>query len=94
MEAATTIYVTAEGVQAPVHVALLSIGGHKVFARLEDPPAADQPLEEILAGHRVRLLVKDDGDHYFQLPQSGLDLGRLTRLLRRRMSGDEAEAAG
>jgi acetyl-CoA acetyltransferase len=92
VEAATTIYVTAEGVEAPVHVALLSIGGRKVFAKLEGPPGADQPLEEILAGHKVRVLVKDDGDHYFQLPQGGLDLGRIARALRRRMGGEETEA--
>jgi hypothetical protein len=52
-------------------------------------------LEQILTGQKVRVLVKDDGDHYFQLPQSrGLDLGRIARALRRRVGSSEEEKAG
>jgi hypothetical protein len=50
-------------------------------------------LEQILTGQKVRVLVKDDGDHYFQLPQSrGLDLGRIARALRKRVgTGEDAK---
>ncbi|MEZ4219195.1 MAG: beta-ketoacyl synthase N-terminal-like domain-containing protein [Myxococcota bacterium] len=94
VEAATTIHVTAPGVPAPVHVALLSIGGRRVFARLDRAPEEGAPAEEVLAGQRVRLLVKDDGDQYFQIPRprgraalEGLDLGRWVSAIRRRVSG-------
>jgi acetyl-CoA acetyltransferase len=93
VEAATTIHVTAGGVVPPVHVALLSIDGRRIFARLDQPLEADEPLEQLLTGQRVRVLVKDDGDHYLQIPQGrGLDLGRLARALRRRVSRDEGAA--
>ncbi len=95
VEAVTSIHVTSGGVTPPVHVALLSIGGHRVFAKLDQPLEGDEPLEQMLMGQKVRVLVKDDGDHYFQLPQSrGLDLGRIARALRRRRTpSEDAEAS-
>jgi acetyl-CoA C-acetyltransferase len=84
VEAATSIFVTASG-GAPVHVALLRIDGRRVFARVDHPPREGAPLEEVLAGRRVKLLVKDDGDQYFQIPQGrGFDLGQLVQRIRRR----------
>jgi hypothetical protein len=85
VEAATTIHVNAEG-GPPIHVALLSIGGHRVFAKLDHALSEGEQLEEALAGTRVRLLVKDDGDQYFQIPRErGFDLGRLVQSIRRRV---------
>lgn len=87
VEAATTIYVTADGVPAPVHVALVKIDGRRVFAKLDSPLEEGQSIEERLAGQTVKLLVKDDGDHYFQVPESrGLDLGWIVGFLRKRLS--------
>ena len=89
VEAATTIHVTAPGVPAPVHVALLSIGGRRVFAKLEHAAGEDDRPEQVLAGQRVELLVKDDGDHYFQIPRpwslGGFDVGRIVDAIRRRV---------
>ena len=89
VEASTTIHVTAPGVPAPVHVALLSIGGRRVFAKLEQPAEEDAGPEQVLAGQRVRLLVKDDGDHYVEMPRpwsiGGFDLGRIIDGIRRRV---------
>ena len=46
----------------------------------------DEAPEQVLAGSRVKLLVKGDGDTYFQIPQSrGLDLGRVVQAIRRRV---------
>lgn len=85
VEGATTIFVTAGG-GGPVHVALLSIDGRRVFARLDDAIDGEARPEEILAGTRVKLLVKDDGDQYFQIPQSqGFDLAGLVQSIRRRV---------
>ncbi len=84
VEAATTIHVTAGGGE-PIHVALLNVGGRRVFAKLDDAAQLDAPLEEMLAGQKVRFLVKDDGDHYFQVPRGGLDLGRVVQAIRRRV---------
>ncbi len=86
VEAATTIHVTGQSGRGPVHVALLRIDGRRVFAKLDHPVDADRaPPAEVLAGERVRLLVKGDGDHYFQLERRrGFDLGRTLRALRRR----------
>ena len=67
VEAATTIHVTAEGQPGPIHVAVVDLDGTRVFARLDPEEGLDEPPEEVLAGQRVRLLVKDDGDHYFQV---------------------------
>ncbi|MEE2664726.1 MAG: beta-ketoacyl synthase N-terminal-like domain-containing protein [Myxococcota bacterium] len=91
VEAATTIYVTAPGVESPVHVALLSIGNQRVFARMDRRLEEGEGAEQVLAGQRVRLLVKDDGDHYFQIPKPrGLgrfDVGQIVQSIRRRVGG-------
>ncbi|MGH0031580.1 MAG: thiolase C-terminal domain-containing protein [Myxococcota bacterium] len=76
---ATSIHVTAGG-EGPVHVALLAIGGRRVFAKLDHAPHEGEMAEEVLAGQKVRLLVKDDGDQYFQIPRGRtFDLGRLVQ---------------
>ena len=55
--------------------------------RLEEGEGADQ----VLAGQKVRLLVKADGDHYFQIPKPrGLgrfDVGQIVEAIRRRVGG-------
>ena len=85
VEGATTIHVTAGG-GGPVHVALLSIDGRRVFAKLENAPEEGQAFEQMIAGQQVNLLVKDDGDQYFQIPRSsGFDVGRLVQAIRRRV---------
>ena len=85
VEAATTIHVRAGG-GPPLHVALLSIDGRRVFAKLDREPADAETPEEALAGQRVKLLVKDDGDHYFQLQRSrSFDLSRVVQSIRRRV---------
>jgi acetyl-CoA C-acetyltransferase len=90
VEAATTIYVTGKG-HEPAHVALLRIDGRRVFARLDHPPRDGEPTEEVLAGQKVRLLVKGDGDHYFQINRGrGIDLARMVQSIRRRVGGEGA----
>jgi hypothetical protein len=85
VEAATTIHVRA-GAGPPLHVALLSIDGRRVFAKLDREPNEAETPEEALAGQRVKLLVKDDGDHYFQLQRSrSFDLARVVQSIRRRV---------
>ena len=85
VEGATTIHVTAGGSQ-PIHVALLSIDGRRVFAKLDHPPGEEEAPEVVLAGQKVKLLVKDDGDHYFQLDRGrSLNVGRLVERVRRRI---------
>ena len=88
VEAATTIYVTASGVEAPAHVALLSIGDQRVFARMDRGLEEGEGAEQALAGQHVRLLVKDDGDHYFQIPRprGRFDVSQLVHAIRRRVS--------
>ena len=88
VEAFTTIFVTSGGVAAPVHAALLSIDGRRVFARMDHAPSEGEAPEQVLAGQKVKLLVKDDGDHYFQIPRPrGLDVGRIVEAIRRRVGG-------
>ncbi len=85
VEAATTIHVTSGG-SDPVHVALLEIDGRRVFAKLDHAMSEAAPIEQVLAGQKVKFLVKDDGDHYFQIPRErGLDLGRVVQAIRRRV---------
>jgi len=87
VEAATSIHVTAGG-GPPVHVALLSIDGRRVFAKMDRPPREGEALEQLLTGQKVKLLVKDDGDHYFQIPRGrSFDLGRVVQSIRRRAGG-------
>jgi hypothetical protein len=55
---------------------------------MEHPPGEGESLDQALAGQRVKLLVKDDGDQYFEIPRSrGLDLGRVVDSIRRRVGG-------
>lgn len=82
VEAATTIHVTAAGSPGPVHVAIVSIDGGRMFAKLDHEAGEEEPTEEILAGQRVTLLVKDDGDHYFQLDRGRSGLGGLLERVR------------
>ncbi|MFQ5416589.1 MAG: beta-ketoacyl synthase N-terminal-like domain-containing protein [Myxococcota bacterium] len=90
VEAATTIHVTGRG-STPAHVALLLIDGRRVFARLDHPARAGEAPEEVLAGQKVKLLVKGDGDHYFQIARGrGFDLGRIVQSVRRRVGGENS----
>ncbi len=98
VEAATTIHVTAGATPAPIHVAVLRLGGQRVFAKLDHEAHVEDAPEEVLAGQKVKLLVKDDGDHYFQLDRGrSLNLGRLVDRVRGRMrpapAPSEAEEA-
>jgi hypothetical protein len=90
VKAATSIYVTAGGTPGPVHVALLEIDGRRVFARLDHALGEGERIEELLAGETVKLLVKGDGDHYFQLQQrgTGFTLARIVSAIRRRVARD------
>jgi acetyl-CoA C-acetyltransferase len=85
VEAATTIHVTGEQRGSPVHVAVLRIDGELIFAKLDHPAEAGEPPEEVLAGQRVKLLVKDDGDHYFQLDRGRSGFTRLVERVRERI---------
>jgi uncharacterized OB-fold protein len=86
VEAATTIFVTAEGVPAPVHAALLSIDGRRVFAKMDHPAGENEEPEQLLAGQKVKLLVKDDGNHYFQIPRPRrFEMARIVEAIRRRV---------
>lgn len=87
VEAATTIHVTPGRGSEPVHVAVLRIDGRRVFAKLDHPAEAEEVPEQVLAGQKVKFLVKDDGDHYFQVDRGrSRDLGRLVDRLRTRLS--------
>ncbi|MDJ0866024.1 MAG: beta-ketoacyl synthase N-terminal-like domain-containing protein [Myxococcota bacterium] len=78
VEANTSIHVTSGGQPGPIHVGLVKLGGRRAFAKLDHPPHEDEAPEAVLAGQKVRLLVKDDGDQYFQIPRGrSFDLGRL-----------------
>jgi acetyl-CoA C-acetyltransferase len=84
VEGATTIHVTGGGGGA-IHVALLRLDGRLLFARIDHPPQEGESLEELLAGRKVKLLVKDGGDQYFQIPRGrGFDLTGLVQRIRRR----------
>jgi acetyl-CoA C-acetyltransferase len=93
VEAFTTIHVTAGETPGPIHVALVRLGDRRVFAKLDHEPEEGEAPEQVLAGQRVRLLVKDDGDQYFQIPRGrSLGLGGLMERVRRRVvGGEEAE---
>jgi hypothetical protein len=67
-----------------------------VLAKLDRAYHGEAP-EEVLAGQKVRLLVKDDGDHYFHVPRGrGFDLSRLVQSIRRKppAGGDKKAGAG
>ena len=85
VEAVTTIHVTSGGGE-PIHVALLEIAGRRVFAKLDQAPSESAPVEQVLAGQTVKFLIKDDGDHYFQIPRErGQGIGRVVQAIRRRV---------
>jgi len=86
VEAATTIYVTADDSE-PIHVALLRVGDRRVFAKLDAPTKPGADLIAALAGRSARFLVKDDGDHYFQLVNDRWDVVSLLRGLVGRLFG-------
>jgi len=62
IEAATAIHVTASG-EPPIQLALLSVEGRRVFAKL--PPGVG--ASEELAGSRARFLLGADGSHGCEL---------------------------
>jgi hypothetical protein len=78
IEAATTIHVTA-GQPGPIHVALLSVGGRRVFARLEGPAEPGEEVAAALAGKPARFLIREDGDHYVELVRDRWDVSSLVR---------------
>ena len=84
IEAATTIHVPASGT-GPVHVAMLSVGDRRVFAKLDLPAEPGIDAVTALAGQHARFLVKDDGDHYFQLVRDRWDVPSLFRTIRDRV---------
>jgi hypothetical protein len=84
VEAATTIHVTASS-KDPIHVALLSVDGRRVFAKLDDPLEPGADATTALRGRSARFLVKDDGDHYFQLIRDRWTLPLLLRSLMDRL---------
>lgn len=86
VEAATTIHVTSDG-GGPIHLALLSIGDRRVFAKLDAPVEPGSDPTRALTGRRARFLVKDDGDHYFQLVREGWDLPTLWRSMVDKLRG-------
>jgi uncharacterized OB-fold protein len=90
VEAATTIFVTPGRSSEPVHVAVLRIDGRRMFAKLDHPAEAEEVPERVLAGQKVKFLIKDDGDHYFQVDRGrSRDFGRLVDRLRTRLSRGE-----
>lgn len=90
IEAFTTIHVTSGEASGPIHVALLKLGDQRVFAKLDHEPTEGETPEAILHGQRVRLLVKDDGDQYFQIPRGrGLGLAQVMERVRRRVVGTD-----
>src|SRR5690606_9556365 len=86
LEAFTTIHVTSGELPGAVHVGLVRIGGQLAFAKLDHPPGEGEQVESLLAGRRVRLLLKDDGDQYFQTPRGfSFDLAGLVERVRARV---------
>jgi acetyl-CoA acetyltransferase len=88
IEAATTIHVTS-GQPGPIHVALLSVGGRRVFARLEHPAEAGEDIPIALAGRAARFLIHEDGDHYVELVRDRWDVPSLFRGMVGRVLGRE-----
>ncbi|MEE8557959.1 MAG: beta-ketoacyl synthase N-terminal-like domain-containing protein [Myxococcota bacterium] len=90
IEAATTIHVTA-GQPGPIHVALLSVGGRRVFARLENPAEEGADVATALAGKPARFLIHEDGDHYVELGRDRWDVTSLVRNVLGRFLGRRVE---
>jgi acetyl-CoA acetyltransferase len=83
LEAYTSIHVTSGNQPSPIHVGLVRIADRLAFAKLDHPPHEGERAELVLAGQRVKLLVKDDGDNYFQIPRGrGFDLSSLVERVR------------
>jgi acetyl-CoA C-acetyltransferase len=78
IEAATTIHVTASG-DAPIQVALLSVGGRRVFARLAGVLETGDDLSATLPGRRARFVLTDDGDHTFEVLPEHRAVGGLAQ---------------
>lgn len=94
LEAFTSIHVTSGHQTGPVHVGLVRIAGHLAFAKLDHPPGEGEQVESLLAGQRVHLLLKDDGDQYFQTPRAlGFDLAGLVDRMRARVGFGRAPGA-
>ncbi|MCU0670617.1 MAG: hypothetical protein MUF70_14905 [Myxococcota bacterium] len=94
LEAYTSIYVTSGTQPSPVHVGLVRIGDRRAFAKLDRLPGEGEPDEAVLAGQRVRLLVKDDGDQYFQIDRNrGFDLAGLVGRVKSRVGWGRTQAA-
>jgi acetyl-CoA C-acetyltransferase len=94
LEAYTSIYVTSGVQPSPVHVGLVRIGDRRAFAKLDRLPGEGERDEAVLAGQRVRLLVKDDGDQYFQIERNrGFDLAGLVGRMKSRVGWGRARAA-
>ncbi|MCP5067216.1 MAG: hypothetical protein GY946_11675 [bacterium] len=58
-----------------------TVDGTRVFARLDHSVGEELP-EGSLAGQKVQLLIKDDGDRYFQLDRNRGGLGQLLTRVR------------
>jgi acetyl-CoA acetyltransferase len=94
LEAYTSIYVTSGHHPGPIHVGLVRIGDRRAFAKLDHPPGEGEPDEAVLAGQKVKLLVKDDGDQYFQITRGrGFDIAGLVERVRSRVGGLRRTAA-
>jgi acetyl-CoA C-acetyltransferase len=93
VEASTSIYVTSGHHPGPIHVGLVRIAGRRAFAKLDHPPHEGEGPEVLLAGQKVRLLVKDDGDQYLQIPRGrSFDLTALVDRVRRRVVRGRGDA--
>jgi hypothetical protein len=70
--------VTASG-DGPIHVALLSVDGRRVFAKLAGPVDPAEDLSLAFPGRRARFLVTEDGDHRFEILPELHAVGGLVR---------------
>ncbi len=83
VEAGTTIYVTGSNGSEPIHVAVVRMGGRRVFAKLEREAGAIDVRHDALLGQRVRILLGEDGQRRFRL-ESGSAVGNLVGRVRDR----------
>jgi hypothetical protein len=71
----------------PIHVGLVRIGNRRAFAKLDHPPGEASPTRPCYRPER-ELLVKDDGDQYFQITRGrGFDLSGLVERVMSRVGG-------
>ena len=94
VEASTTIHVSGRDATEPVHIAVISIAGQRIFAKLDREAGPDVAPEEMLGGKKVRLLVKDDGDQYFQLEPDGTGVAALLDRLWRGLGNGRGRKSG